>query len=87
MIIAEIGQNHNGNMSLAKKLIIEAKQNGADIVKFQLFNAKRLFKKKNNQWYNYNCKTELSYQQVKYLHKQKFEKKIFLSHLVAKKQV
>ena len=46
MIIAEIGQNHNGNMSLAKKLIIEAKQNGADIVKFQLFNAKRLFKKK-----------------------------------------
>ena len=46
MIIAEIGQNHNGSMSLAKKLIIEAKQNGADIVKFQLFNAKRLFKKK-----------------------------------------
>ena len=42
MIIAEIGQNHNGSMSLAKKLIIEAKQNGADIVKFQLFNAKRL---------------------------------------------
>lgn len=69
MIIAEIGQNHNGSMSLAKKLIIEAKQNGADIVKFQLFNAKRLFKKKNNQWYNYNCKTELNYQQVKYLNR------------------
>ena len=36
-IIAEIGVNHNGSVSLAKKLIKEAKKAGADAVKFQTF--------------------------------------------------
>ena len=36
-IIAEIGVNHNGKLSLAKKLIDMAKSAGADIVKFQTF--------------------------------------------------
>ncbi len=35
IIIAEAGVNHNGNMELAKKLIVEAKKAGADFVKFQ----------------------------------------------------
>ncbi|XP_046658213.1 LOW QUALITY PROTEIN: sialic acid synthase [Homalodisca vitripennis] len=34
-IIAEIGQNHQGNVSIAKDLILAAKQCGADCVKFQ----------------------------------------------------
>ena len=34
-VIAEIGVNHNGDIELAKKMIIEAKKSGADIVKFQ----------------------------------------------------
>ena len=34
-IIAEIGINHNGDLDIAKKLIDEAKDCGADIVKFQ----------------------------------------------------
>lgn len=34
-IIAEIGANHNGDMDLAKKMIISAKECGADAVKFQ----------------------------------------------------
>ena len=34
-IIAEIGINHNGILSLAKKLIVESKKAGADAVKFQ----------------------------------------------------
>ena len=34
-IIAEIGINHNGYLSLAKKMIIAAKKSGADAVKFQ----------------------------------------------------
>ena len=34
-ITAEIGINHNGNIELAKKLIDEAKEAGADAVKFQ----------------------------------------------------
>lgn len=36
-IIAEAGVNHNGNMELAKKLILTAKESGADAVKFQTF--------------------------------------------------
>ncbi len=36
-IIAEIGINHEGSYSLAKKLIFEAKKAGADAVKFQVF--------------------------------------------------
>lgn len=35
LIIAEAGVNHNGNIDLAKKLIIAAHDSGADIVKFQ----------------------------------------------------
>jgi len=41
-IIAEIGVNHNGNLDLAKKLIISAKKSGADAVKFQNFTADNL---------------------------------------------
>jgi N,N'-diacetyllegionaminate synthase len=41
-IIAEIGVNHNNNISLAKKLVDKAKSAGADAVKFQTFKAKNL---------------------------------------------
>tara|TARA_X000001036_G_C20642510_1_gene791706 strand:+ start:1127 stop:1813 length:687 start_codon:yes stop_codon:yes gene_type:complete len=63
-IIAEIGQNHNGSMMLAKELIIAAKENGADVAKFQIFNAKKLFKKKGNKWYKNNLEAELSIDQI-----------------------
>jgi N,N'-diacetyllegionaminate synthase len=42
LIIAEVGVNHNGDMSLAKKLIEIAASAGADLVKFQSFSADRL---------------------------------------------
>lgn len=42
LIIAEAGVNHNGDMGLAKSLIEQAAKSGADIVKFQTFNADRL---------------------------------------------
>ena len=42
LIIAEAGVNHNGDMSIAKKLIDVAAGAGADLVKFQTFNADRL---------------------------------------------
>ena len=35
-IIAEIGVNHNSNMTLAKKMIKSASECGADIIKFQI---------------------------------------------------
>ena len=34
-IIAEAGVNHNGDVAIAKKLCLAAKNAGADIVKFQ----------------------------------------------------
>src|SRR5258708_435134 len=45
LIIAEAGVNHNGNISIAKKLIDKAKEAGADIVKFQTFNSAKLVTK------------------------------------------
>ncbi|MDP4126514.1 MAG: N-acetylneuraminate synthase family protein, partial [Bacillota bacterium] len=44
-IIAEAGVNHNGDISLAKKLIDAAKDAGADAVKFQTFIAKNVVSK------------------------------------------
>ena len=43
MIIAEIGQNFDGCFELAKELIQLAKDNGADKVKFQLYDTEALY--------------------------------------------
>ena len=45
-IIAELGSNHNGDMEIAKKLIQEAKEAGADCVKFQSWSKETIFSKK-----------------------------------------
>ena len=66
-IIAEIGQNHNGDMALAARLIRLARDNGADAAKFQLYDARALFPKEGNPWYEYNLKTELSRDNVEFL--------------------
>jgi N,N'-diacetyllegionaminate synthase len=42
LIIAEAGVNHNGELSVAKRLIDVAAEAGADLVKFQTFSADRL---------------------------------------------
>jgi N-acetylneuraminate synthase len=44
-IIAEIGVNHNGDLSLAKKLIDKAIETGVDAVKFQKRNLESLYRK------------------------------------------
>ncbi len=41
-LVAEIGWNFIGNISLAKKMILMAKKSGADAVKFQIWNPKNL---------------------------------------------
>ncbi|SNB47015.1 N-acetylneuraminate synthase family protein [Geobacter sp. DSM 9736] len=41
-VIAEIGVNHEGNMDLAKRLIDEAQEGGADAVKFQTYKAETI---------------------------------------------
>jgi len=43
-IIAEIGWNHLGNISLAKKMVRAARLNGAHICKFQFWSEKKLKK-------------------------------------------
>lgn len=45
-IIAELGSNHNGDMELAKKMITQAKEAGADCVKFQSWSKDSIFAKK-----------------------------------------
>lgn len=42
IIIAEAGVNHNGDMAMAKELVKQAAEAGADYVKFQTFSADKL---------------------------------------------
>jgi len=51
-IIAEIGVNHEGSMELAKRLIDEAKEGGADAVKFQSYKAQTLASKDSPSYWD-----------------------------------
>ena len=70
-IIAEIGSNHNGNMKICRKLIIDAKKAGADAVKFQFFTLNNLFSEsyfKNNKLSKKEIiKYSLKIDQLKYI--------------------
>ncbi len=48
-VIAEAGVNHNGELSLAKKLVGAASSSGADAVKFQTFRSDDIVTKKTAQ--------------------------------------
>lgn len=71
-IIAEIGSNFNQSLTLAKKLIISAKNSGADAVKFQLFNSNKLYPN-NKKMKNIFKKIELKKKWIKILYE--FSKK------------
>jgi len=47
IVIAEIGWNHMGDMDLAKKMVVAAKESGADFAKFQTWSVKNL---KSGPW-------------------------------------
>lgn len=51
-VIAEVGVNHEGSMKLAKRLIDEAKEGGADAVKFQSYKAETLASKDSPSYWD-----------------------------------
>ena len=63
IVIAEVGNNHEGDFELAKKLVTLAAQAGADVVKFQTIRADAFCSKKNEQRYANLKKFEFTDQQ------------------------
>ena len=60
-IIAEIGNNHEGKLKYAFKLIDEAKKSGADAVKFQTFNVHNYISFNQKERFERLKKFQLSY--------------------------
>lgn len=69
-IIAEIGNNHQGNIEMAFKLVDEAKKSGVDAVKFQKRENKSLF---TDQMYNSSYFSENSFAETYGAHRDKLE--------------
>lgn len=67
-IVAEIGINHNGDVNIAKRMIVEAKKCGVDAVKMQSFVAEEFVSDKNLK-YTYKSQgrkiTESQYEMFK----------------------
>ena len=53
-IIAEIGVNHEGSMETAKRLVDEAKEGGANAVKFQSYKAETIASKDSPSYWDTN---------------------------------
>ena len=66
-VIAEIGNNHEGNFNLAKKLILKAKQSQADAVKFQTIVPENFITKSNIKRFKQLKKFQLTFDQFKKL--------------------
>ena len=69
-IIAEAGVNHNGDITVAKEMILEAKKAGADAVKFQTFVTEKLVSKqapKADYQMKITSQEETQYQMLKKL--------------------
>ena len=87
-VIAEIGVNHCGKLSLAKKMIDAAKKSGADAVKFQTYVTQNLAthstKKVKYQLKN-SSKKETHYQMLKSLELSKENHKKLFKYCKKKK--
>jgi len=88
ILIAEISANHNGSLKNAKKIILTAKQNGADIVKLQTYeprnmtinSSKKDFVVKEGLWKGYTlwdlykkAQTPLNWQKELFLYAKKIK--------------
>ena len=67
-IIAEIGSNWEGNLNIAKKIILECKNAGADAVKFQMWRAKDLYSETHPDWTTIQ-KSELTFKKAEKIKK------------------
>lgn len=80
MIVAEIGNNHEGSFRLAKKLIQKASEAGVDAVKFQTFKTENFLNDKEKKRFKRYKKFELSKEEFFELSKfAKSKKLIFIS--------
>lgn len=59
-LIAEVGVNHEGSMDTARRLVDEAKQGGADAVKFQTYKADTLASKHSPAYWDTSKEPTLS---------------------------
>ncbi len=77
-IIAEIGVNHNGDIDLAKKLILKAKECKVDAVKFQTFKAENLVTKDTQKadYQKQNSEEDTQFEMLKNLELSKEDFKI-----------
>ncbi len=67
-IVAEIGINHNGDMGIAERLLLEAREAGADAVKLQTYVTEKRVPK-DSPIYGLLKECELSYRQQRELFK------------------
>jgi N-acetylneuraminate synthase/sialic acid synthase len=72
LIIAEVGQNHQGDLDIARKYIKEFTDAGADVIKIQTRNNKYLF---SDEAYNAPYNSENAFADVYGLHREKLELK------------
>jgi N,N'-diacetyllegionaminate synthase len=82
IIIAEAGVNHNGDISIAKKLIDVAAESGADYVKFQTFKAKNIVTLTANKakYQISNSNNESQFEMLKKLELSKNDHKELINH-------
>jgi sialic acid synthase len=70
IVIAEVGQNHQGDLDLARKYIKIFSEAGADVIKFQTRDNKYLF---SDCAYNKSYESENAFSDVYGLHREKLE--------------
>jgi len=74
-VVAEIASNWEGDLNIARKLIVESKKAGVDAVKFQMWRAKDLYDEKHPNW-DLIKKSELTFEKAKKIKKISDEAKI-----------
>ncbi|HEX9785644.1 MAG TPA: N-acetylneuraminate synthase family protein, partial [Opitutaceae bacterium] len=67
LIVAEIGNNHEGNFTAAKKLVREAAACGVGAVKFQVFRTRHFVSAVDRARYDRLASFELTYEQFEEL--------------------